>query len=202
MRALAFLLLLFVAAACVTAAGGASSSSNAVEPYRGKYQLGTPRYPDVDKFVPRLKDHFRNNFELHDFGVTKLPYHHLTKEQLLRDLNSDKNARKFVYLGPYEREEPNMMLAVPLSSQAPTQDGSIPWALLKVEQPSRIVHHGFLSVRGRHVMTKLDEARPYGPYLEAGRVMTIEDVFNELPFLRSSSWDSDDSPLHDLAAHH
>jgi len=142
----------------------------------------------------RLPDHLNNEWWLH-VQSQSYPPNAMDHDTLRRDLSSDINHRRFLYLGHTAWGRPDMVLAVPLQNGA-NADRTHTWAILSVhksENPKRPPYffvHNYVKVSdGRATLARLAQA--YGPQngvLEHGQALTLEEVFDELKMLQPADW--------------
>lgn len=174
---------------------GASVPPRVAEPYNGRYMLQIRTNSDQTReYAQRLQNHIVNTFRFRPGPFSEfLPF--LDETGLRQNLNFDRSLPRFLYLGHRYWSHPDMVLATPLHLQ-PRADGSHVWALLTVHPPlwrggpPQVKARGFITAQyGQAVIRRLSQrGRFRGGSLEPGHILSIEQVFQELRWLRWASW--------------
>ncbi|SAM85552.1 uncharacterized protein UBRO_20010 [Ustilago bromivora] len=187
MKLLFFLVCLSAATSSVIAPGGASTSeTDAVSESRrftGPYVLiilrPTATYRGYSK---QLQKYARAYLGLPDLTVTSAAGHsfRIKPDTLRKDMNHEKDLRRFLYLGPTRHRRKDMLLAFPLRLRAPRSKERI-FAIVAAKPPNEVVSHGFFKASQPTELAESIYKGGYSPdYLEPGHVLTIQEVFSEL----------------------
>ena len=201
MRAIFLFTLLSIVIPTAFGAGGSTSSSEerntpSVEHFDKPYVLELRPPIERERYARMLRTHILDEWKFPDVEVSNFQPAPLTESQLRANLNYNRNLRRFLYLQSTYTGLPDMDLATPIHGEA-QEGGTHIWVLLTVHRPVRkptrlgqVTAHGFVTVtKGDKVMRKLgDLGGPGSAALESGHALTMEEVFEQLPMLRSASW--------------
>ena len=187
MRAFHLILIFGIAALFpfVLAAGGASSSGT--ERYTTPYDVRDRAPRGRDEYAELFRQQLRERLGLPGVTVENIHLDAVGADAVARDMNHNRNLRRFLYLGKIEQEKPAMILATPLTGWV-QPDGSQPFALLTAHRGRIVQHHGFVKVSDSEQVRRVMNGWVPTHVLEPGFSLTIDEMFNELQILRHMGW--------------
>ncbi|KAJ1576587.1 hypothetical protein NDA11_001092 [Ustilago hordei] len=187
MRSFSLFLVLCIWVIGVIAPGDKASSSAApAQQHQPSFKLEIAENPNVDPFLEKISK-LGNSHDLYPH-VALMRTTLYGKDKLTTNLGAYPDFRRFIYLGN-SPGVPEMYFAVPLHLNPHGVDRNLAWSLIYAhsDQPKTLVHHGFVSASGGHlVLDKVKKTNyPSSRSFERGDVLTLREILDiELPALR------------------